>query len=306
MQRFFLIALLSLCPSLAFAQDKAVENTEKTPVNWVEVESTGTMSSGKDGALEKTLWKDQKRSEIEHLLQKLPSAPALRSVLNLERRLLLSKTDSSLISNDIGPLRGNDLLIQRIKKLMDMGLYDDAWALYTLKAEEPYDVSIAQLGMQLLVMRNDLATACLEEKVFAARYPQDKFFKTLDKACSVTLGGAATPKFDDSAVLQSVYNDKAYGVSATNPQALAQMTDLERALVLANGKIRYEGLTSEILKKTPSGIVSLYLMDKNLPETAKAMVKAETDARGLSWHIASVAKDPNWKKAKDRYKDPEG
>jgi hypothetical protein len=187
---FMFMALLAFAP-LAHAQekkaDKAPPEQTKPKVDWVAVESTGLIGTGKEGAFDKTLWKGQKRSDIERMIVKLPPEPELRSILSLQRRLLISKTDSKLIENDIGPLRGNDLLIQRINKLVDMGLYDDAWDLYTQKAEDPYDASIAQLGMTLMVMRNDLATACLEEKVFASRYPQDKFFKTLDRACASTL-----------------------------------------------------------------------------------------------------------------------
>lgn len=291
------------------AEDKAATPEEhqanKTPVNWVDVESTGTLSSAKDGALGKTLWEGQPRSTVEHLLQKLPNTVHLRSALMLQRRLLLSQTNASLLKNDIGPLRGNDILIQRINKLMDMGLYDDAWTLYTQKAEDPYDVSIAQLGMLLLVMKNDLATACLEEKVFSAKYPKDKFFGILDRACAQTMGASKAPQFPDNTILQSVYNDSSYSVSASNPQALIAMNDLERALVLANGKIQYDGLTAATLRDTPSALVSLYLMDKNLPDSAKAMVKTETDSRGLSWHIASVARDELFVKAKNLSKDPE-
>jgi len=306
MTRFFLIALLCLTPFAAHAQDKeaASASEEKRPaVDWIKVESTGTLSNVKSGALEKILWKGQKRSEIEFLIQRLPSTLHLRSALALQRRLLLTQADSSMIENDIGPLRGNDLLIQRINKLMDMGLYDDAWELYTQKAEDPYDVSIAQLGMLLLVMKSDFGTACLEEKVFAMRYPQDKFFKTMDAACAETMGGPAGGSFPDSAVLQSVYNDKTFAVSANAPATLIKMNNLERALVLANGKIRYDGLTRESLAGTPSAIVGLYLMDKNLPESALAMVTAEMEARGLRWHTASIAKEPKWKKAMDMKKD---
>ncbi len=326
-KRLLSILVLSLIATPALAQDdadkaprkaKAEVKTEapanvrepkeekaegKPAVDWVKVESTGTLSSVKSGALEKTLWKGQNRSDIEYLVQKLPTDISLRSVLSLQRRLLLTQTDSGLINNDIGPLRGNDLLIQRINKLMDMGLYDAAWELYTQKAEEPYDVSIAQLGMLLLVMKNDLATACLEEKVFTSKYPTDKFFKTMDAACTETLGGGKPPAFADSAVLQSIYHEAGYSISAANPAALGKMTDLERALVLANGKIRYDGLNAETVSKTPSALLSLYLMDRNLPDAAKAMIKAETDNRGLTWYIASIAKDPQWQKAKDMKKD---
>lgn len=305
-----LLVLLLGAAMPAHAQDEDKQDSKpvaaeekKSSVDWVKVESTGTISDVKSGALEKTLWKGQKRSDIEFLIQKLPNTVSLRSVLSLQRRLMMSRTDSSLIVNDIGPLRGNDLLIQRINKLMDMGLYDSAWELYTQKAEDPYDVSIAQLGMLLLVMKDDLATACLEEKVFSNKYPSDKFFKTMDAACSETLGGGKPGAFPDSAVLQSVYHDASYGVSANNPQALLKMSDLERAFVLANRKIRYDGLTRETVVNTPPMLLTLYLMDKSLPDNAKAMIKAEADARGLSWYVSAVASDPDWKKAKDMKKD---
>ncbi len=289
-------------PAVADVVDTA--HTAKD-VDWVRVESTGMIGSGVQGGLEKTLWKGAKRSEIETLLKNVSDAPALRSILSLQRRLLLSKTDASLMDNDKPLSPGNDLLIQRINTLIKMGLYNDAWELYTQKAEEPYDVSIAQLGMLLLVMQNDLATACLEEKVFSARYPKDEFFNTLDRACSKTLGLSTTPKFENSTVLQAVYNDAQYSVSATSPTVLAKMTPLERALVLAEGKIRYDGLNADILKKTPSTLVSLYLMDRALPETAKTMIKAETDRRGLSRYIKSIGVGEAYKKAKTLSKDPE-
>lgn len=298
-----LIAALAL-PFPAFAEKEPA----KPKVDWIKVESTGVISSQKEGALEKTLWQAQKRSDIEFLIQRLPTQGGLFSVVNLQRRLLLSAADTKLIDDDIGPMRGNDLLIQRINKLMDMGLYDDAWELYTQKAEDtPYDVSIAQLGMLLMVMRNDLATACLEEKVFASKYPSDKFFKVLDAACARSLGMAESGKgaFTDSAVLQSVYNDKTFTVSAGTPEAMAGMNHLERALVLANGKIRYDGLTAPALKRTPSSLIGLYLMDKALPESARGLMAAEMHARGLAWHSVALSKETRYKRAKDLSKDTE-
>lgn len=275
----------------------AEENKPK--VDWVKVESTGTISSGKQGALEKTLWAKQKRSEIEFLTARLPDAPYLRSVQSLQRRLLLSQTDFGAVQNDIGPLRGADFLIQRIQKLMDMGLYEDAWELYTQKAEDPYDVSIAQQGMILMVMRSDLATACLEEKVFSTRWPKDAFFNTLDKACSTTLGASTSPAFPDNKILQAVYNDASYKVLATSFDTLEKMTDLERALVMANGKISYNGVTADTLSRTPSSLLGLYLLDKNLPESARPIVDAEARIRGIAPYMASVVKDEEFKKIKD-------
>lgn len=290
------------------AAEKAQDAPKLPPVNWAEVESTGTMSSVKGGALEKTLWQGQKRSDIEKLIQTLPAQGGLHSVVNLQRRLLLSKTNAGTIVNDIGPMRGNDLLIQRINKLIQMGLYDDAWELYTQKAEEPYDVSISEIGMLLMVMRGDMATACLEEKVFSSRHPDNKFFKTLDAACARTMGisnGGGAGAFDGSAVLSGVYGSAPYSVAASTPDVLARMSPLERALVLANGKIRYDGLSREVVARTPSSLIALYLMDKNLPEAGQAMIREELHERGTGWHIVTLARQASYKKAKDLGKDIE-
>lgn len=297
----------------AFAQDEkpaaakaAAPAPKLPPVAWADVESTGTMTSAKGGALEKTIWQGQKRSEIERLIQTLPTQGGLHSVVNLQRRLLLSQTNAKLIENDIGPMRGNDILLQRINKLMQMGLYDDAWELYTQKAEDPYDVSISELGMLLMVMRGDMATACLEEKVFSAKYPGNQFFKTLDAACARTMGisnGGGANAFEGSAVLTGVYGTAPYSVAAATPDALARMSPLERALVLANGKIRYDGLSRDTVRRTPSSLNALYLMDKNLPESGQAMIREELHERGIGWHIVTLAKQASYKKAKDLGKD---
>jgi len=300
--RLILPILMLSFPLAALAQDdstpaKAVEET-LPKVNWVDVESTGTLSGAKGGALDRTLWQGQKRSDIEFLLNRLPEAPQLRSILTLQRRLLLTRADAGQIQNDIGPLRGSDLLIQRITKLVDMGLYDDAWELYTLRAEDPYDVSIVQLGILLMLMKNDAATACLEEKVASSKYPADAFFATLDKACAQTLGADSTPSFPNDPTLHAIYNDPSFSVSANAPEAISKLTLMQRALVLANGKIRYDGLSAETLRKTPSTLLTYYLMDKKLPDSAKAMIKAEVDARGLTYYTAAVARDPDWAKAR--------
>ncbi|MFA5592300.1 MAG: hypothetical protein WC989_03185 [Micavibrio sp.] len=303
------LSALAITLSLpAFAQGDAGPiggADERPPVDWNRAESAGTLSGIKSGALERTLWRGQKRSSIEFLIAKLPDIQPMRSVLNLQRRLLLTEADASLITNDIGPLRGNDLLIQRIRKLMAMGLYDNAWDLYTQRSEDPYDVSIAQLGMLLLVMKNDLATACLEEKAIARRYPSDAFFKMLDGACNEVLGTGEAPQFPQSPVLQALYHDASYNVSAAAPGTLERMGDLERALLLANGRISYDGLTPALLKTTPSALIGLYLMDGKLPESARALLRAEAESRGMAWHIPAIASDPAWRKARDMGKDKE-
>jgi len=279
-------------------QEDAAKEDEK-PIDWVDVESTGILANAKKGAMDKTIWSGQKRSEILALLNILPKEQPLRTALALQRRILISETNAGLIDNDIAPSRGHDLLIRRIDLLMQMGLYDDAWELYTQKAEDPYDASLAHRGLVLMILRGDFATACLEEKVLASRYPDDDFFQTLDKACSYTIGTNDTkPKFENSLILESVYNDPAFVVRANNTRALSDMTPLERALVFSSKKIMYQGsLTPETLDITSPGISVLFYMDQALPEEMRGMVAVNLIKKGMAPYVSALAKDPLIRKA---------
>lgn len=77
---------------------------------------------------------------------------------------------------------------------MEMGLYDDAWELYTQRRTiRTVFPPALELGMLLMVMKNDMATACLEEKVASSKYPKDKFFETLDRGVLANDGRGKGP-----------------------------------------------------------------------------------------------------------------
>lgn len=130
------------------AKTENTENEETPPpeIDFVSIESAGTMSNVREGALGKGLWKDQKRSDILALLENLPARHKMLSLQRLKKNLLLSVTSADLIENDIPPKEGEDLLTIRLQKLIESGLYDEAYDLYTQNVDDRSTLVIAFPG----------------------------------------------------------------------------------------------------------------------------------------------------------------
>ena len=230
-------------------------------------EGIGLISSDQDGALPKSLWRDQSRSEINFLLKNLPADSSLRSVQKIKRNMLLSYYDATSIKNDIEVKPGEDLLTLRLQKLVEMGLWEDAFKLYTKTTDDPGENhKLAQLGVILILTQKGLSTACLEEKVLASRFPDKDFWVRMDGVCSVELSikEAADENFAGSSVIKAIMTDEKFKVSAKNTEALDKMTFLEIGLLAAKGRIDYTGL--ENYDKISPYILKTFLNDPNFPK----------------------------------------
>lgn len=277
--------------------------SEPTPVDsetLVRLESLGTIFQATQGAMEKSIWKDQNRSDIYNQIATLPARHGMLSMQNLKKNLLLSQTDASLIKNNVTPEAGKDLLDLRLQKLMEMGLIDEALTLYRSAGEEPYHENLARTGMLLMIYHGDFATACLEEKVIASRYPDSRFWKLLDQSCQIDLGllDAAKADFKDSPNLQKIYANPAFVVSALDQTTLSSLTALERGILAAQNRIDFSGLAANpaAIKNLRSDLLALYLHQKNKPEALTLPLQNESFARGLI-PITSMRKfDPDYKR----------
>lgn len=250
------------------SQTELDENTsdENAPaVDWVSLESAGILSGSLQGALDRTAWKGAKRSEILSFLESLPDQKnGLRSVRDMQKRLLLSAIDSELIENDIPPEPGRDLLTLRLEKLMQMGLAEDAYTLYTQSISEPYGNQLAQTGILLIMRHSGLPTACLDSKVIAARWPEDAFWDRLDRICALKLGtdkAETLPEFPDSAVLQEIFHNPDYRISTAEQSSLSP---LERAIAEQEGRIEAESTPQNL--EPAAGAEDQDLLRENLQE----------------------------------------
>lgn len=250
--RFALLAILALClvPSPASAYE----------------EGAGLLRSDREGALPKTLWSKQPRSEIGYLLKNLPADAPLRSLQQIKVNTLLSVYDLSEIKNDIEPSEDNNLLTLRLQKLIEMGQWEQAFRLYTTSVNDPENNNnLAQTGILLVLLKNGLATACLEAKVFSKRFDSTAFWKQIDTACNIELGTAvaSTADFDSSETLKNIYKNEEFKISANDINRLSSLSTLELALLSSKGRINYENF--DINVKIPPYLVKAFLKDSKFP-----------------------------------------
>ncbi len=259
------------------------------------LESAGTINDIAAGAFEKTLWRDNSRNDIIKGLQSLPPESPLRSVHDLKRRIMLSRTDATLIDNDGPATSFENLFIQRILKLQEMGLYEDALKLYTDNIDTPNDAILAETGLTLITHQRGLATACLEEKVLAPEFEGDAFFAQMDALCSFELGQTDTPPALESLTLQAITKEEGYKVSARDIPTLYNLTPLELAVLKSEARIDYKSFetTPAALTPYPARVLTTFLEDKTLPAERLLPLQVELARRGY----LSVKKLPVWKEA---------
>jgi len=277
-----ILAILCTVSLPVFAQ----EEDGQAVINWGRLESSGTLQSTREGALPKTLWEDQNRSDILSLMSRMPVGADYLTAQNIKKRLLLSRSNADLIENDIPLAPQTNLFTLRLKKLIDMGLYDEAFDLYTQTVEDPEFSELAELGILLMIKRGDLATACLEEKVLAARWPDNLFWTQIDSVCNLKISNreAQDPVFiEESSVLQALYTSPDYSVPATSVEDFREMSPLEFSLVVYEGKIDYRPLeqASEEMTDLPSSLLMAFYKDANIPENLKQEIEVEAVSRSL-------------------------
>lgn len=271
--RFLCLSLISLC---LFLVPKAQAN-----------EGAGLLYSDLDGAFPKALWRNQPRSEINYLLKNLPAYTSLRSLQSIKRNMLLSVYDTSLIKNDIEINDGKDLLTLRLQKLIEIGLWEDAFKLYTKTTNDPgINDQLAQTGVILILLNKGLSTACLEEKVLAPRFPDTAFWQQMDTICNVELGTGSviSTELSDSPVLQAVFNEPDFKIAADNIEALKKLSPMELAMVTLKKRIDYS--KTSLKNNLPPILTKTFLKDPRLPSKHKLAVE------GIARHQTLLPESP--------------
>ncbi len=243
------------------------------PVNAQQnaVEGAGLIISDSEGALPKGLWRNAPRSEITYLLKSLPAEAPFLSLQKIKRNMLISTYDTSEIKNDSPLTIGDDLLTLRLEKLLEMGLWDDAYALYTKTTRDPGQNSgLARIGILLSLYKNGIANACLDEKAFGPRFTGD-FWAQISLVCAAEIYNETiiSTQLSSSPTLKSVYTQDDYTLSANNLRGLSL---LELMIVQIKGKISYDGYL--LSPNTPPLLLRVFLNDSRFPITEKAELES--------------------------------
>ena len=124
--------------------------------------------------------------------------------------------------------------------------------------------ALAQIGLLLVLKEKGLPTACLEEKAFGARF-DSAFWQQLSRICDIELyDGDKNIVFADSYILENIYGDPKYKISANDIDTLNSLTLLELSILSLNNRIDYTGLTP--FESIPPHLVKIFIDDPKIPE----------------------------------------
>ena len=261
-----LVALICFCVPVK-AQEKTNQNA---------AEGAGLLVSDVNGALPKGLWRNNPRSEITYLLKTLPAEAPFKSLQKIKRNMLLSTYDTSDIDNDVEIAVGDDFFTLRMAKLMELGLWDDAYKLYTKTTNDPgQNGKLAEIGVLLSLYKQGIPNACLENKAFGPRYTGD-FWDQMELICGTELYDETiiSTQFANSSILNAIYTQPNFTINAN---ALNNLTFLELMMALKKSKIDY--VNFELSRDTPPHIIKTFLSDNRFPTTQKAALESLAKAK---------------------------
>ena len=229
-------------------------------------EGAGLIVSDLEGALPKSLWARQPRSEITYLLKNLPPQAPSRAMQEIKRNMLISTYNMGLMEDDVPEKEHENILTIRLKKLYEMGLWKDALKLYSKTANTmTEDDNFTQIGVILILNEKGLPTACLESKVLGQNF-NSPFWTNMKTICEKEFGNIKAEDVDmvNSTVLQAALTEPQYAISANN---LDNLSPLELAIIRYKGQISYEGFI--LHEKTQPYVLKYYFEDSNFPEAQK-------------------------------------
>lgn len=243
-------------------------------------EGAGLITRDVDGALPKTLWEEQKRSDIVTTIKQLIVDSPYKTVQQIKRNLLLSSYDTKNIKNDIPANEGNDLLTVRLEKLAQMGLWEDALKLYNTVVTVPEDNEAqAQIGVTLTLLVKGLSTACLDAKVLKP-YFSDAFWDQINAVCNAELYGdkPISTQLGDSTILKALYFEPDFKISADNIASLQSISLFEAGIVFYKKRIEYKNVDLSVISSDiPQKLKNLFISDENAPDSVKEKLKSAVE-----------------------------
>lgn len=275
------------------------------------MESLGPLTNPLQGSLGHDMWDGSARATLHALIPKLPTGEAMRPAQLLARRVLLSNGDVTMLDGQHVPGGSDtDLFTMRIEKLMEMGAYEDAMALYTLIEGEPSHERLARAGIMALMYSGYPAQACLEARTAQRRgfsTPDENskpgFWQQIDSICAFIQNQSASnirPRdpaqnagmrlFDRTAttgvpgsrILTTLASRPNYRHNVAAPKDIAELEPLEQAVIRGLGRFDYTRMKNlRRVEDVPARLLLLMATDANLPAYHRATLAVEAARRGI-------------------------
>ena len=285
------IFAFALC-AVSFAQaDMLAPNKPPTPFEASEdfyvIEGAGLFQSGSAKALNVDLWSGSERAEITRMIKEMPVNSRNPVVRDLIEAVLLSESNTNVMSNYENLAPGDDLLTLRIYKLIEGGFYKDALQLYSVALESPHHEAIAKAGILAMLGSGEKSIACLEMKTLGPMSASDDFWSSFTNYCDYTLSDSPSEQAQKALestpheILRSIaFNDSfifPYTIEGWNSLSL-----LEQNILIAEGRIEAPIFDKRLLIKIPPRDMAALLS----LETLNAVDRAALSIKAHEWGLA--------------------
>ncbi len=180
-----IIFAAALCLSLTTAPITSHAQEQETAPKYPTFEGNGLYDAGSPHNLGADIFHQSKRSEILKLISS-SSKSGWHALDNLVVNTLLTTTELSTMQHDLAPSNGNDLFTERLNKLLDLGLYNKAYELYSTIKDAQTSEQTSKAGVMAMLYNNQRGKACLEVKISLPKYPAESFWREMNAYCTIT------------------------------------------------------------------------------------------------------------------------
>lgn len=310
-----IVACVALLSSPLQANDRMAGGTHATTFrpafhfsglgspDFAKLEGLGTIVPSDADSFGLNIWQGSDAQDIRTFVSALPDKHSNPVFFDMQRRILLGETSIASMNRYKDPAPGNDLLTLRIQKLMDMGLFADAAALYKKVYEEPYHPTLAQTGITALVLNGENALACLETQSLPPKAKTSTFAQKLNIFCDRTYpqaghdndaknegtdeNGNATEREDKAEQentpsfvepLQKAFDDKTYMFKPEAPDDLLALKQIDLALLMTMGRLDFSHIAPDIDRPR---LISLGLRSETLTDKDRLALMVAATHIGL-------------------------
>lgn len=274
--------------------EKPVRVPAQLKVNYVTLESLGTLHSAAAGSLGIDLWDGSSRKNILELVNQLPSPRHYGILQRMNHRALLTSADATLMNSRSTVQPGEDFQTLRIEKLLDTGAYLQASQLFLTDQAVAYHERLARAGVQSLFLSRQPTIACLETKTMMVRFEGQPFWKQASVICDYLLGKmagqnmknfadrpAVKPITAESKVMGYVFDKPGYKITPRDFADLKDYTPLEMALLVNDSRITLNKMAMQDIKDSPSHSIGLLMMYAATPGDLRLELWNEAIRRGM-------------------------
>lgn len=286
-------AVLALPPAPALAQDDPNSGSavKKRPavldVNYNRMESLGLYNTPADGSLGRDLWNNTRRSFLTGFLPLTPQpSPHSFAHQRMVIGLLLSEANANLIRDDIDIEPGKDVLTLRLNRLNDIGAYKQAFDLYSKLGQEPYHSDLAKAGITAMLYNGERSLACLEYKTVADRDFTDEFWGNLSLYCNYALNDEQNLTARDNLgrsslkTFKNIADNAGYKLSYS-AKRLNDLSDLERAVLVAENRLIWPDITPNFLSSIPPHHLGILVARKPMNNYDRFLILSAAANAGL-------------------------